>query len=627
MDFFQSQDDARRNTKVLLFFFSAAVISIVMLTNLLILAVANYSNTYTVATGEFRYGWPMILAVSAGVLLFILLGSLFRILSLSKGGEAVAGLLDGELLLESGGNIQRRRLLNVVEEMAIASGTPVPPVYLIPDASINAFAAGFSPGDAVIGITEGAVENLDRDQLQGVVAHEFSHILNGDMRLNIRLMGMLYGILMLAVIGRILLRGSGRSSSSSRRGSGGAIVALGLGLFVLGYVGRFFGNLIKAAVSRQREFLADASAVQFTRNPDGIGGALRRIGGYESGSVLHNANSEELSHAFFSQGVKYAFSSLMATHPPLDERIRRIDPRWDGTYIERTQVDTTPEEGPAAMVSGFAGQAGRIDADAAIGVIGNPGTSQLAHARNLIAAMPDGLAAAARETWSARAIAYLVLLDGDPSVRKNQIEHLESSADALVYSRLHELLDYVDDITAEMRLPLLEMALPSLRQLTEEQYRAFKANIAALIEADKRIGLGEWALQKFVTKHLGEAFEGKHTKAKHTTLEKVKGHCAMLLSVLAYADRGARIRPEEAFAKGREALELDIQLLGKDQVNLRRLNEAVDTLANLRPLRKPKLLKACIATITADQVVAPVEAELVRAISDSLDCPMPPIKQ
>ena len=580
------------------------------------------------AGGGVQYGWGVFFLVSAGVLLFIFLGSAYRMMSLASGGEAVAAMMDGELLADADSSLERRRVLNVVEEMAIASGTPVPPVYVIPDRSINAFAAGHSPGDAIIGITQGAIDNLNRDQLQGVVAHEFSHILNGDMRLNIRLIGVLYGILMLAIIGRILLRGSRGARYSSRRGGGGAIIFIGLGLFILGYLGKFFGSLIKAAVSRQREFLADASAVQFTRNPDGIGGALKRIGGYEGGSVLGSAKSEEISHAFFVQGVKVAFASLLATHPPLEERIRRIDPRWDGSYITRTVPDTAPPRATAVPVaaSGFAGTAvGRIDADKVIGDIGNPGEAHISHARKLLGAIPDELAKAARETYSARAIVYLVLLDSDALVQSRQVDHLQGSADMFVFSRFHDLLSHRDSITPEMRLPLVELAMPSLRQLSPQQYEKFKDNVKALIHEDNKVGLSEWALQQVVTRHLGEALEGKHSTPRHETLAKLQDHIARLVSVLAYADGKSGVSPETAFARGKELLDLDIQLLPKQDLSLTSLNAALDALADLRPLRKPKLLKACIATIAADGVVTPVEQELVRAIADALDCPMPPI--
>ena len=252
--------------------------------------------------------------------------------------------------------------------MAIASGTPVPPVFLLEDSGINAFAAGYLPGDAVIGVTRGAVDNLSRDELQGVIAHEFSHIFNGDMRTNIRMIGVLHGLLALSLIGHLLLRiFATRNVSSDSKDKGGAfLMGIGLAMIILGSVGSALGGLIKAAISRQREYLADASAIQFTRNPLGIGGALKRIGGLISGSRLEHPNASIASHMYFAQGVFEGFTGLMATHPPLPKRIAAIDPNWDGQYF-LTAAEHSPRAGAAfhttainqaeqsALASGFVG--------------------------------------------------------------------------------------------------------------------------------------------------------------------------------------------------------------------------------------------------------------------------------
>ncbi|MEX2327009.1 MAG: M48 family metalloprotease, partial [Pseudomonadales bacterium] len=387
---------------------------------------------------------------------------------------------------------------------------------------------------------------------------------------------------------------------------------------VLGYIGQFFGNLIKAAVSRQREFLADASAVQFTRNPEGISGALKRIGGYAPGSIVKNRNSEEVSHAFFAQGVKVMLGGLLSTHPRLDERIKRIDPRWDGEYLQRTAISTEPQaEDLAASVSGF-------DADQALRDIGNPGPSQLNVARNIIHSMPAGLTEAAHEPYSARAVTYLVLLATDPLVRGRQLEQLARSADATVFARVRQLLPTADTLSAEMRLPLLEMVMPALRQLTTDQYRQFRQNIDALIAADQKITLSEWALGKYIRHHLEEAFEGRKGRNRFSRYSQVKRECAIVFSVLALSDtRSSDSRA--GFDHARRLLDIEIALVDKGELRLSVIDEAIDKLRDLAPLKKPKLLKACVAIITADKVVSPVEAELVRAIADSLDCPMPPL--
>lgn len=321
MNFFESQDRVRKHTFQLVLLFGLAVVTLIIMVNLLVMVVFGYINSEQMqGRGALfqQMDWQTFASVSAGVGAVVLVGSLYKIMALSAGGKVVAEALGGQLIPQNTDDLKQRKLLNVVEEMAIASGTPAPPVYiLVGEPGINAFAAGFSPRDAVIGVTQGLIEHLSREQLQGVIAHEFSHIFNGDMRLNIRLMGVLNGILIIGIAGYYLLY----STSFSRRGrsndkGAAGILALAIGLMVIGFAGTFFGGLIKAAVSRQREYLADASAVQFTRNPDGIAGALKRIGGLEFGSIVENPGAPEVSHAFLPR----AFRVLYNRCPP---RIRR----------------------------------------------------------------------------------------------------------------------------------------------------------------------------------------------------------------------------------------------------------------------------------------------------------------
>jgi Zn-dependent protease with chaperone function len=326
MNFFESQDTAKRNTGKLIFLFVLAVFSLIIVTNLLVMFLIGFAGsemTSMAAVNTLRFDWGTFWLIGAFVTGVVFLGSLYKIGSLRGGGARIAEMMNGRLLLAGSQDLHERRVLNVVEEMAIASGIPVPPVYLMEEDGINAFAAGYSPSDAIVAVTRGTIETLNREQLQGVVAHEFSHILHGDMRTNIRLIGVLHGIMVLGLIGYHLLWGS---MYSRRSKNSGGIVFLGIGLIVIGFVGTFFGNLIKAAVSRQREFLADASAVQFTRNPDGIGGALMQIANHSERSYLNNPNAAEISHALFEEGRVSALSKLYATHPPLDDRIRAILP-------------------------------------------------------------------------------------------------------------------------------------------------------------------------------------------------------------------------------------------------------------------------------------------------------------
>ncbi len=327
MDFFAQQARARKNTKVLVVYFVIAVLCIiasVYIVSLLIFYGTASQEPDSSPVELVLWDPQLLLYVVLGTLGVVVAGSLYKTLALAKGGSAVAESLGGRLVPADPADPDERKLRNVVEEMAIAAGVPVPKIYVLDDEQgINAFAAGHTPGDAALGVTRGCITLLDRDELQGVIGHEFSHILNGDMRLNLRLMGVIFGIVCLAVVGRILLY--------SRGGRGrNPLMLLGLALIVIGAIGVFFGRLIQAALSRQREFLADASAVQFTRNPAGLSGALQKIGGF--GSKVESAHAGEASHMFFGNGVGKPFLNALATHPPLDQRIRAIDPDWDGTF-------------------------------------------------------------------------------------------------------------------------------------------------------------------------------------------------------------------------------------------------------------------------------------------------------
>ncbi|MGQ9592640.1 MAG: M48 family metallopeptidase, partial [Planctomycetota bacterium] len=336
MNFFEHQERARKKTQLLVFLFALAVVGIglgIYLTLLLVLGLARPEAEWTAGAPVVRSQpvslWqPQLFFWSlGGTAAFVGLVSLFRTATLKQGGGVVARMLGGRLVSRDTRDLAEKRLLNIVDEMAIASGIPVPEVYVLDgESGINAFAAGFSTDQAAVAVTRGTLETLDRDELQGVIAHEFSHILNGDMRLNIRLIGILFGILAIAVTGRFILRST--AGRSSRRGKGsGAIVLLGLALMLIGYIGVVVGRMIQAAVSRQREFLADASAVQFTRNPHGIGGALLKIAQHLYGSALESPRAAEVSHLLFGEGSRPSFlASVFATHPPLEERVRRIDP-------------------------------------------------------------------------------------------------------------------------------------------------------------------------------------------------------------------------------------------------------------------------------------------------------------
>lgn len=652
MNFFESQDRVRKNTFQLVLLFGLAVVTLIIMVNLLVMVVFGYINSRQLQDGGTllqQMDWQTFAAVSAGVGVVVLAGSLYKIMVLSAGGKVVAESLGGKLIPQNTKDLKQRKLLNVVEEMAIASGTPAPPVYLLADEpAINAFAAGFSPRDAVIGVTQGMIDHLTRDQLQGVIAHEFSHIFNGDMRLNIRLIGVLNGILILGIIGYYLLysASSSRRGRSSGKGAGG-ILALAIGLMVIGFAGTFFGGLIRAAVSRQREYLADASAVQFTRNPDGIAGALKRIGGLEFGSKVENPAAPEVSHAFFAKGVSGFMQALSATHPPLAKRILRIDPHWDGKFAasdkpdktlspregglgheeETSKKGTMTREGLAKNLATVVTGAAMADVANAIDQIGNPKPETINHARSLIAELPTIVIEAAREPYGARAVIYSLVLDPGQEVRDGQLAHLQSYADADVLVLTHKLLPTMDGLDIRCRLPLIDIAIPALKQLSLDQYQAFRDNLVALIEMDSRVDLLEWSLQKILFNHLdGQFFKLAHTKTRYSHVGQLKQEIELILSVMAYAGQQDKNAIEEAFSAAKKILEISgLQLVARNEISFSGLDHSLEKLEKLKPLAKPQLLKACAASVLHDQKISSVEVEFLRAFSDVLGCPMPPV--
>jgi Zn-dependent protease with chaperone function len=642
MNFFESQERAHKHTTLLIVLFGVAVLALIVMANVLTLVVFGFVDSQQLRDGQTfvaQMDWKMFATVGAGVSVVVLVGSLYKMMALSAGGKVVAESLGGQLIPRNTEEPNQRKLLNVVDEMAIASGTPSPPVYLLAnEPGINAFAAGFSPRDAVLGITQGAIEQLSRDQLQGVIAHEFSHIFNGDMRLNIRLMGALNGILILGILGYYLMYSA--SFSGRRRGndnSGVAILALAVGLMVIGFAGTFFGGLIKAAVSRQREYLADASAVQFTRNPAGIAGALKRIGGLKSGSIVRNPSAPEVSHAFFAQGVTGFTQWLSSTHPPLASRILRIDPQWDGKFDltdAPPPAESQPQvDGPSAMrrpdiarnMATVAAGAAAADAVAMMQSIGKPTQESVLYARSLLSELPAVIREAAREPYGARAVIYGLLMDKGAKVREQQLALLRSRADKDVYALTVSLIPLMDDLDIKFRLPIIDIAIPALKQLSHNQYPSFKENLARLIHMDSTVDLFEWSLQKILFRHLEGHFESPSlAAARHADPRQFTREFGIVLSVMAHAgaaDQGSALSAFDACAQSLAAKGL--ALLAKDQISVADLDQALGKLDQLAPAAKSRLLTACVISTWHDQRAAPAEVELLRAFASVLDCPMP----
>ena len=639
MNFFEHQDEAKSQTKRLVLLLIIAVIALIVVTTLFVAILLHYSQGAVLPSTELQsfwqnffalVDWNLLLSVAAVVISVVVIGSFYRIGQLRQGGSVVAESLNGKLLNTAECDLKEKRLLNIVEEMAIAAGVPVPPVYLLEESGINAFAAGYHPKDAVIGVTKGCIEQLNREQLQGVIAHEYSHILHGDMRLNLRLVGILHGILLIGLIGNMLLR-SGRYS----RKNGGGIALFGLGLMVIGFAGTFCGNLIKSAVSRQREYLADASAVQFTRNPLGISEALKRIGGYPASSTINAESASEYSHFYFANGLSSWIGGWFSTHPPLADRIRRIEPNWNGNFLSQQSQDTnlgdqtqqTHSTNTNPNTMGFSSTANNsqqapntannqhLSAANINSEIGNPTTAAIATASQLLDSIDADIKDACRNPASAMAIIYGLLFT--ESVKLEQESYIGVNAPKPIFNLYKRYLASVTSLPVAQRLPVIELCLPSLKALSEPQLNQFRGVVIGLIKADKNLSLAEWCIFRLLQSFL---FTPRNLKGNVLDLNDCISDIENILTLIAL--QSSANSQQKAYDAARSSLNMAPSALST-QPSFPILDKSLLRLNKLKPLQKPRLLKALMLSIQIDGNINIAEYELLRVVADGLDCPMP----
>jgi Zn-dependent protease with chaperone function len=631
VNFFEQQDHARRQTRWLVVLFLLAVLAIVAAIDLALLVGFGMSGLHEGVTPLSPAGMaanmPLLIGGSVATVSVVGLASLFRIAALKDGGGKVARDLGGTLVDADSRDPLRRRLRNVVEEIALASGVPVPEVYVLEQESgINAFAAGFTPTDAAIAVTRGAMEKLTRSELQGVIAHEFSHIFNGDMRLNIRLMGALFGILLLALVGRKVLFHA-RYMGRSRDKSGAAIIMVALALMVVGYIGLFFGRWIKAAVSRQREFLADASAVQFTRDPDGIGGALQKIAVYSDASYL-NADTEEVGHMLFGAGQKM---HLFATHPPLLTRIQRIDGSFREADLKslgeriRRERKSAAERAARASVEHEKVRPGMFDAGQIMQEIGNPQWDRLLLAAAVTASIPQQIRRAAHAVDWAPEVLFYTLLDRDADIREQQLLTIARRMGSDSETRVRGLLKAAPAPDPEQRLPLMEVALPSLKRHPPELLSKLMETITRLIITDGEIDVFEFLLARVVSQYLAEAMNPHSVRtAGRKRLTALEGEAATVLAILAAHGQRDPERAFAAYARGfKRVTARDPAAMPETGPWIEAIDAAMKKLDALRNEDKKTLVHAMIDTVMADDKLMVAELELMRAACALLHVPMP----
>lgn len=629
MNFFERQAQARRASIRLLILFGLAVAGIVLAVDAVLLLVLPAS--------------PKVLATaSLTTLAIIVVGSMYRIASLRGGGASLATAMGGVPVPPESGDPALRRLRNVVEEMAIASGVPVPRIFVLEDdAAINAFAAGYSPADAVIAVTRGALQRLNRDELQGVVAHEFSHVLNGDMRLNIRLIGVLFGILMIGLIGRKIL-GHGRSGGRKPKGVSVVLLAAAVAM-AIGYVGLFFARLIKAGVSRSREHLADASAVQFTRQTSGLAGALKKIAGLPEGSRLaQRSETEEVSHMLFGDGMGFragGMGRLFATHPPLLERIRALEPGFDDRRLRALTLEwaTSPPDGLSedlqlglmrsgelpARGSMFALSPGHVSEQ-----VGHPGADDYQRADAIVARLSDELRALASQRDAVMPLVLGLMLGGRGEAVAGQHDAIAAHLGPEIAARAMELHHlHLQALHPMLRLPLAALAFPTLRLRPKPELTRFLAAVAALGGADSEQTLFEYCLGRLLTVQLRDSLDpSRHVRFGRRRLPQLSREASTLLSVIAHAGHADAAQARRAFLAGMERLlPQAMTTYAPPTAGVPALDAVWEPLDALDPLAKQLLVEALTITISHDGRVTVAEAELLRTVCGVLHCPLPPV--
>lgn len=625
MNFFQEQEKAKNNTKILVILFILGILGTILMTNVVVaIAIA-----YLDGVESISFDSNTFIFISIVIAAIIAIGSAYKYSELSSGGHVVAEAVGGTLIPHDTSDSKQRKLLNVVDEMSIASGISAPPVYLLDQSGINAFAAGLTYDDAVIGVTRGAIETFNREELQGVIAHEFSHIFNGDMRLNIRITGLLHGILIIGIIGREILNSFNHSrhlsgSRSSKKGDiRGAIIIVAIGFTIVGFIGTTFGEIIKALISRQREFLADASAVQFTRYPEGIANALRKIGA--SSSSIDSTSASTYSHLYFADAISGFWSGLFSTHPKLDDRIKRIDPSWDGSYIQhkskkessKKDKKTTTKEDMAKTVAA----AVVIDA---MNHIGSVDIKRLQGASTILETIPKSLKSMSENPFSAQALIYALLCSEDEKIRNMQKESITKHSDVLV-KQTQLALTSIKTLQRDSYISLMQLCITSLKMMSLAQYKEFREYAKQLIDMDKKISLLEWNIQHLVFRPLDIYFElRKVPREKHSYIGAIRDEITFFISVLAKEQKEDDKSAEEAFDAAKKSVKASsLKYVSVELDTYSKLEDVVFHLESAKLGVRKKVLSMAIAALEHDGEISNEDLEILNSVSSILRLPLP----
>ena len=631
MNFFSAQADARRNTVLLACFLVLAIVGIVFILYFpLHVAIFLFFSAKKTSFNQFQWWDTESFLWIAFIITSVIVGAaVYKSMQLARdGGASIALNLGGRQVNRSTEDSLERKLLNVTEEMAIASGIPVPRVFVMDrEMFINAFAAGNRINNAVIAVTRGALNHLDRDELQGVIAHEFSHILNGDVQLNIRMIGLLHGLTMITI--------SGRECVTTHHHPG--LILLGMVLVIIGWIGQVFCNLCKAAVSRQREFLADAASVQFTRNASGLARALSKIA--TIGSVIHHPASISVSHMCL--GSSGTAAGWLDTHPPIHERIRRVDPLQYLRFSRKTAKTAVTRSSALAPVR---------DIPDIQALTSSPGMSLqhfqpdgIHHAMNanatpellpwvhdLLESLPKPVFKALHDRLASRLVILAMVLSRDEKVRMNQLILIQDEYDIVVRSDTRSYAQWYENASPALRLPVLDCALASLMELPSEAIKKLLDTVDLIIAQEPRKLFSHYVLRSLLQDSLLPLSREKFNEKK-VSEDILKADIASLLAFLAFtAGQAGEVR-KKSYQTAVTRLTTGSGLTDWPRFDeavmptLERFDHIFSHLQGTHQSFRQTVMDACVQAVDADGRITSAEAEMMRVICKKLDCPVPVI--
>jgi len=637
MNFFDFQDEAKKKTKFLVFYFIIAVLLIILAVNAAVYAVLFNKEIREYGLHvDLRLQQTLWMYISAGVLVVIAFGSLLKLYLLRHGGRSIAAMVNARPILPDTQDFNEKRLIHVVEEMAIASGVKMPILYVMDnEQALNAFVAGTKPTDTVLVVTKGLLDALNRDELQGVIGHEFSHIFNGDMQINVRLIGILAGILAIGQVGRFLLRSSvgGRRGRSKNNGAQGGVALLALALFLIGYIGLFFGALIKSAISRQREFLADASAVQYTRNPNGIAGALIKIKAHADTSHLKSSHAEDISHMCFGESLKY-FISLFNTHPPLDIRIKRLDNdgKLEAEYLvdkdEKETVEPVEKKNkpphssfPGMLVGAAVVTSVAMTAQTVSAAVGQVAEDSVKQAEVLYSQIPEKILELAHSPSQVRILLISFLMPKDDSWQIQAKHLIEQKMGEAEWLSIQDLIPEIEKLDRALYLPIVEISMPALLQNSDATLASVISMLETMSRLDNKITPFEFAMVHLIQHRV----KPTPPRGPYSKFDSVLSEIAILLTFVLAASKMPMIDQEACFTSVFSRFSKRTTYLARSNLKPAIVDDAISTLNGLVPKLKQELIEAIAQCVIHDGKIELEESELLRTIAASLDCPIPPL--